>query len=81
LPSFHACHLKHNSTGSAAIGIVVVVIEIHHLSNARLDYDLGAIVAGKERNINGGTSHICRTFVQDSIYFCMSDVAVFFVKF
>ena len=81
LSCLDSSHLKHNSTSSAAISIVVIIVEIHNFSNARLDDDLGTIVARKKCDINGSTSHVCRTLIQNGIDLRVSHVAILFVKF
>ena len=81
LSCLDSSHLKHDSTSSAAISIVIIIVEIHNFSNARLDDNFGTIVAREKCDINGGTSHICRTLIQDGIYLRVGHVAILFVEF
>ena len=81
LSCLDSSHLKHDSTRSAAISIMIIIVEIHNFSNARLDDDLGTIVARKKCDINGSTSHIRRTLIQDGIDLRVGHVAILFVEF
>jgi hypothetical protein len=58
LSSLHSRHLEHDSTSFAAICIVIIIIEIHHFPNTRLNDHFGTIVARKQGHINGSTSYI-----------------------
>jgi hypothetical protein len=60
---------------------VIIIVEIHNFSNARLDDDLGTIIAWEKCDINGSTSHICRALIQDGIDLRVGHVAILFVEF
>ncbi len=49
------------------------VVEVHNLSDARLDDDLGTLVAREERCVEGAVSNVGRVLVEDSVQFGVAD--------
>ena len=77
---YDACRVEHFSSCFGSISIVIFVVEINDFSNALLDQSLGAFIAGKERNINGGTGKIALFGIKDRIEFSMSDKCILRVE-
>lgn len=87
---FYTRHIKHPSCSYRHVGIVILVIQIHHLRDAGLDDHLAAVVARKERHVQLritldthnrlATTRICRVDVQNRIHLRVAHVHVLRVQ-
>jgi hypothetical protein len=66
--------------GADGIGVGILVRQVDHLADSRLDNYLGALVTGEKGRIDGATGKIAGHTVEDGVEFRVADVWVFGVQ-
>ena len=77
---FDPGHVKQPLAGDGAALGAVLVREVDHGLDARLDDHLGALVAGEERHVYRAARHVLGVLVEDGVHLGVADVHVLVVQ-
>ena len=73
---FHARRRQHTAGDLGHLGLGVLVGQVDHLADARLDDRLRALVAGKKPDVDPGARDPPSARVQDGVQFGVDDVGI-----
>ena len=76
----HLRHVKQPLAGDGTRLVFVLVREVDDGLDARLDDNLGALVAGEESDVDATAVNTLRVLVEDGVHLSVADIHVFVFK-